>query len=51
MRLSNTIKELDLRNNPLIEYGEGDKLGWRDLKGIFGNKVKLSQKLLKDHLE
>ncbi|KAL0265936.1 UNVERIFIED_CONTAM: hypothetical protein PYX00_011653 [Menopon gallinae] len=34
---------LNLRNNPLKEYGEGDTLGWRELRYILGDKVVLDQ--------
>lgn len=27
-----SITELDLRDNPLVERGGGDTLGWRDLR-------------------
>ena len=40
-RLSNTITLLNLMGNPLVEHGEGDTLGWRELREIFGNKVVL----------
>ncbi|KAL0265932.1 UNVERIFIED_CONTAM: hypothetical protein PYX00_011649 [Menopon gallinae] len=34
---------LNLRNNPLAEYGEGDTLGWRELRDRLGDKVVLDQ--------
>ena len=34
---------LDLRDNPLIDYGEGNTLGWRELRARFGDKVVLPQ--------
>eukprot|EP00866_Antonospora_locustae_P002522 jgi/Antlo1/2522/1027 len=34
---------LNLRNNPLLERGEGDTLGWRDLRERLGDRVILSQ--------
>eukprot|EP00866_Antonospora_locustae_P002414 jgi/Antlo1/2414/551 len=37
------ITMLDLRNNPLVERGEGDTLGWRDLRERLGDRVVLSQ--------
>ena len=36
--LSSTITSLDLWNNPLLERGEGDTLGWRELGEIFGDR-------------
>ncbi|KAL0265799.1 UNVERIFIED_CONTAM: hypothetical protein PYX00_011514 [Menopon gallinae] len=38
-----SITTLDLRNNPLEEHGEGDALGWRELRYILGDKVVLDQ--------
>eukprot|EP00866_Antonospora_locustae_P002230 jgi/Antlo1/2230/1897 len=37
------ITMLDLGNNPLVERGEGDTLGWLDLRERLGNRVVLSQ--------
>eukprot|EP00866_Antonospora_locustae_P002427 jgi/Antlo1/2427/2377 len=37
------ITMLDLRNNPLVERGEGDTLGWLDLRERLGDRVVLSQ--------
>jgi Leucine-rich repeat (LRR) protein len=37
------IETLDARNNPLVEYGEGDTLGSRELKHIFDDKMFISQ--------
>eukprot|EP00866_Antonospora_locustae_P001865 jgi/Antlo1/1865/2014 len=37
------ITMLDLGNNPLVERGEGDTLGWRDLRERLGDRVVLSQ--------
>eukprot|EP00866_Antonospora_locustae_P000384 jgi/Antlo1/384/174 len=37
------ITMLDLGNNPLVERGEGDTLGWRDLRERLGDNVLLSQ--------
>ena len=34
---------LDLSDNPLVEYGEGDTLGWRELRDRFGDRVVISQ--------
>eukprot|EP00866_Antonospora_locustae_P001732 jgi/Antlo1/1732/1129 len=34
---------LDLRNNPLVERGEGDTLGWLDLRERLEDRVVLSQ--------
>ena len=31
--------EINLQNTNLLEYGEGDSLGWRELMEIFGDKV------------
>ena len=45
-RLAN-ITVLDLRDNPLVEYGEGDALGWRELRNTFGDRVVLSQDSLR----
>ncbi|KAL0265939.1 UNVERIFIED_CONTAM: hypothetical protein PYX00_011656 [Menopon gallinae] len=38
-----SITTLDLRNNPLEEHGEGDTLGWRELRYILGDKIVLDQ--------
>ncbi|KAL0265729.1 UNVERIFIED_CONTAM: hypothetical protein PYX00_011444 [Menopon gallinae] len=38
-----SIIQLDLRNNPLTEYGEGDTLGWRELRDVFGGRVVLDK--------
>ncbi|KAL0265940.1 UNVERIFIED_CONTAM: hypothetical protein PYX00_011657 [Menopon gallinae] len=38
-----SISVLDLGNNPLAEYGEGDTLGWRELRDRLGDKVVLDQ--------
>ena len=37
-RLAN-ITLLDLTGNPLVEYGEGDALGWRELRNTFRDRV------------
>ena len=41
------IGGLDLRKNPLLKYGEGDALGWWDLKRIFSEKVRINQDKVK----
>eukprot|EP00866_Antonospora_locustae_P000465 jgi/Antlo1/465/1350 len=33
---------LDLRNNPLVGRGEGDTLGWQDLRERLEDRVILS---------
>ncbi|KAL0265931.1 UNVERIFIED_CONTAM: hypothetical protein PYX00_011648 [Menopon gallinae] len=38
-----SIVLLDLRNNPLEEHGEGDTLGWRELRYMHGYRVVLDK--------
>lgn len=34
-----SITVLNLRNNPLAEHGEGDSLGWLDLRRMLGDSA------------